>query len=62
MPDRNQQNPRNVTPDRLNAKDPAEIDKAPEQDIEKVTLESPKGKNKVDGDLSQESDRPLEQQ
>jgi hypothetical protein len=60
MPDRNQSSERNEQDDRLNAKEPSEIDQAPQQDINKVTVESQKGKNKVDGDLSKESDRPLE--
>jgi len=42
------------------------IDKAPgeetSQTTEQFTSQTQKGKNKVDGDLSQESDRPLEQQ
>ena len=61
MPDRNQSNERNSQDDRLNAKEPSEIDQAPKQDINKVTLESQKGK-KVDADPSKESDRPIEQQ
>lgn len=40
------------------------IDKAPgeetPQDIEPVVYETQKGKNKVDGDPSQESDQPLD--
>jgi len=60
MPDRNQEVERNSTPDNLNSKAPAEIDKAPKQDIQKASLESQKGK-KVDADPTQESDRPVEQ-
>jgi hypothetical protein len=42
------------------------IDKAPgeetrEGEIENVVADTQKGKNKVDGDPSQESDRPIEQ-
>ena len=67
MPDRNQANERNTQErntqdDNLNAKEPTEIDQAPKQDINKVTMDSQKGKNKVDGDPSKESDRPMEQQ
>ena len=40
------------------------IDKAPGEepsgDTENVVMETQKGKNKVDGDPSQESDRPLD--
>lgn len=61
MPDRNHSNESNTQEDNLNAKEPSEIDQAPKQDINKVTMESQKGKNKVDGDLSKESDRPMEQ-
>jgi hypothetical protein len=60
MPDRNHSNERNPQEDNLNAKEPTEIDQAPKQDINKVSLESQKGK-KVDGDPSKESDRPIEQ-
>ena len=43
------------------------IDKAPgeeqrETPIENFVADTQKGKNKVDGDPSQESDRPIEQQ
>ncbi|HEX8316369.1 MAG TPA: hypothetical protein VF609_15305 [Flavisolibacter sp.] len=43
------------------------IDKAPGEEqregpIENVVAETQKGKNTVDGDLSQESDRPIEQE
>ena len=42
------------------------IDKAPgeetPQDIENTVQQTQRGKNKVDGDLSKESDRPIEQQ
>jgi hypothetical protein len=42
------------------------IDKAPGEetanDMENVVADTQKGKNKVDGDPSQESDRPVEQQ
>lgn len=43
------------------------IDKAPGEEqregpIENVVADTQKGKNKVDGDLSQESDRPIEQE
>jgi hypothetical protein len=61
MPQPNQSNERSQSNDNLNAKEPTEIDQAPEQDMNKVTVESQKGKNKVDGDLSRESDRPMEQ-
>ena len=42
------------------------IDKAPGEEqregpIENVVAETQKGKNKVDGDPSEESDRPIEQ-
>ena len=42
------------------------IDKAPgeetrEGEIENVVADTQKGKNKVDGDPSQESDKPIEQ-
>ena len=60
MPDRNHSNERNPQDDNLNAKEPTEIDQAPKQDINKVSLESQKGK-KVDADPSKESDRPIEQ-
>ena len=43
---------------------PQGIDKAPgeetSQDMEPVVYESQKGKNKVDGDPSQESDQPID--
>ncbi len=42
------------------------IDKAPGEETagntENVVSETQKGKNKVDGDMSKESDRPLEQE
>jgi hypothetical protein len=43
------------------------VDKAPgeeqrEEPIENFVVETQKGKNQVDGDLSKESDRPLDQQ
>jgi hypothetical protein len=42
------------------------IDKAPgeetSQTTEQFTSQTQKGKNKVDGDLSKESDRPLDRQ
>ena len=60
MPDRNQQNERDSSNENLNSKEPNEIDRAPEQDIEKVSIESQKGK-KVDADPTQESDKPLQQ-
>ena len=62
MLDRNQTNDRNVQDDQLNAKEPSEIDQAPKQDINKVNLEPQQGKNRADGDLPSESDRPMEKQ
>ena len=62
MPDRNQPNEKNLPDDQLNAKEPSEIDQAPKQDINKVNLEPQHGKNRADGDLSKESERPMEKQ
>ncbi|MGZ5190268.1 MAG: hypothetical protein ACXWCZ_04565 [Flavisolibacter sp.] len=62
MPDRNHSNETETQDNRLNAKEPSEIDQAPEQDMNKVNVESQQGKNKVDEDLSKESDRPMEKQ
>ena len=62
MPDRNQTSDKNVQDDQLNAKEPSEIDQAPKQDINKVNLEPQHGKNRADGDLPRETDRPMEKQ
>ena len=64
MPDRNQQNDR---PDDMTSKnhDRQGIDKAPGEetagDLENVVSNTQRGKNKVDGDPSEESDKPIDQ-
>lgn len=64
MDERNQQNER---PDDMSSKghDRQGIDKAPgeetSQDLQNVTQETQRGKNKVDGDPSKESDQPIDQ-
>ena len=64
MSDRNQQN--NMQDDMPNRGHGAQgIDKAPgeetAEDTQNVAQETQKGKNKVDGDPSKESDQPIDQ-
>ena len=64
MSDRNQQN--NMQDDMTNrGHGPQGIDKAPgeetAEDTQNVAQETQKGKNKVDGDPSKESDQPIDQ-
>ena len=69
MSERNQQNnqERNATSDNLTGKEKGMqgIDKAPgeepAQDTEKVTWETQKGRNKNDGNPSEEGDKPMDQ-
>ena len=67
MSDRNQQNNRNAMADDLTSKGHGAqgIDKAPgeetAQDTQNLTQQTQRGKNKVDGDPSSESDQPIEQ-
>ena len=67
MSDRNQQNNSKAMQDDATSRNHGAqgIDKAPgeepAQDIENVAQETQKGKNKVDGDPSQESDQPIDQ-
>lgn len=66
MSDNNRQ--RNERPDDMTGKghDRQGNDKAPgeeaSQDLEDVVSNTQRGKNKVDGDPSQQSDRPIEQE
>ena len=64
MSDRNQQN--NMQDDMTNrGHGPQGIDKAPgeetSENTQNVAQETQKGKNKVDGDPSKESDQPIDQ-
>jgi hypothetical protein len=67
MADRNQQNNTNPLKDDMTGKghDRQGIDKAPgeetSQDLQNVVSDTQRGKNKVDGDPSKESDRPIDQ-
>lgn len=67
MLDRNQQNNRSDMKDDMASKGHGMqgIDKAPgeetAEDLQNVTQETQKGKNKVDGDPSKESDQPIDQ-
>jgi len=67
MNDRNQQNNGNDRPDDMTSKghDRQGMDKAPgeetAQDTASVIADTQRGKNKVDGDPSKESDQPIEQ-
>jgi len=67
MNDRNQQSDKNSLQDDMISKghDRQGIDKAPgeetAQDLQNVVSETQRGKNKVDGDPSKESDQPMEQ-
>jgi hypothetical protein len=66
MTERNQQN-KNPLQDDMTSKghDRQGIDKAPGeepvQDLQNVISETQRGKNKVDGDPSKETDQPIEQ-
>jgi hypothetical protein len=66
MTERNQQN-KNPLQDDMTSKghDRQGIDKAPgeepAQDLQNVISETQRGKNKVDGDPSKETDQPIEQ-
>jgi hypothetical protein len=66
MSDRNQQNNKNVMQDDMTSKGHGMqgIDKAPReetaQNTQNVTQDTQKGKNKVDGDPSEESDQPID--
>ena len=66
MPDRNQQT--NDRPDDMtgNGHDRQGNDKAPgeetSQDVQNVVSDTQRGKNKVDGDPSKESDQPIDQE
>ena len=67
MSDRNQQNNSNNLKDAMTSKGHGMqgIDKAPgeetAEDLQNVTQETQKGKNKVDDDPSKESDQPIDQ-
>lgn len=67
MSDRNRQNNSNNMPDDMTSKGHGRqgVDKAPgeetAQDLQNVVQETQRGKNKVDGDPSKESDQPIEQ-
>jgi hypothetical protein len=67
MKERDQHNKRNSREDDVTGKGHGSqgVDKAPgeetTQEVENVTQETQRGKNKVDGDPSQESDQPIEQ-
>jgi len=67
MNDRIQQSDNNSLQDDMTSKghDRQGIDKAPgeetAQDLQNVVSETQRGKNKVDGDPSKESDQPMEQ-
>ena len=67
MEERNQGQGQESAADKTNkGRGPQGIDKAPgeetPQNNEQFVAQTQKGKNKVDGDLSQESDRPLDEQ
>lgn len=66
MPERDQNNRTDLKDDMTGkGHGPQGIDKAPgeetAQDMENVVAETQRGKNKVDGDPSKESDRPIDQ-
>jgi hypothetical protein len=67
MSDRNQKNNSNAMQDDMTSKghDRQGIDKAPgeetAQDTSNFVQETQRGKNKVDGDPTQESDQPIDQ-
>lgn len=67
MSDRDQHDNRNALQDDMTSKghDRQGIDKAPgeetAQDTANVVADTQRGKNKVDGDPSQQSDQPIEQ-
>jgi len=67
MSDRNQENNRKGMQDDVTGKGHGSqgIDKAPgeetAQDFQNVRQETQKGKNKVDGDPSKESDQPIDE-
>ena len=67
MSARNQQGKQNPLQDDMTSKghDRQGIDKAPgeetAQDLENVVSDTQRGKNKVDGDPSKESDQPIKQ-
>lgn len=67
MSDHNQKNNRNAMKDDMTSKGhgPQGIDKAPgeeiAQDTQNVIQETQRGKNKVDGNPSKESDQPIDQ-
>lgn len=67
MSDRDQQNNSKDMQDDMTSKGHGRqgIDKAPgeetAQDLQNVTQETQRGKNKVDGDPSKESDQPIDQ-
>ena len=67
MPDRNKQNHSDALKDDMASKghDRQGIDKAPGEetanDTENVVSDTQRGKNKVDGDPSSESDKPIDQ-
>jgi hypothetical protein len=67
MIERDQQEKRNPLQDDMTGKghDRQGIDKEPgeetAQDLQNVVSDTQKGKNKIDGDPSKESDRPIEQ-
>jgi hypothetical protein len=66
MQERNQQDNKLNNPSDMTNKGhgPQGIDKAPgeepSQDIENVVYQTQKGKNKIDGDPTKESDQPIE--
>jgi hypothetical protein len=67
MSDRNQKNNSNSMPDDMTGKGHGRqgVDKAPgeetAQDTQNVIADTQRGKNKVDGDPSKESDKPIDQ-
>ena len=67
MSDRNQKNNSNTMQDNITGKGHGRqrVDKAPGEetakDAQNVTQETQRGKNKVDGDPSKESDQPIDQ-
>lgn len=67
MSDRNQQNQQQPLQDEMTGKGYGKqgIDKAPGEEpakhTENVVADTQRGKNKVDGDPSKESDQPIEQ-
>jgi hypothetical protein len=67
MSDRNQKNNTDPLKDDMTSKghDRQGIDKAPgeetAQDLQNVVSDTQRGKNKVDGDPSKESDQPIDQ-